>query len=178
MCLYRQTSQVVLAAIQRQQNNMGSSVSVYVGPYIKINLKETTYNRDILCCTNMLCKEYREPVSDTFCRACGSMIVVSTVPKTGSLNWSSFNEHTKYAYESDFCSPEYLGDENNDIVICDEDGTYLDYEGGNLPLSEADFNVRRLVDFETKHKTPLDAIRAYFPNGHVTIEIGVCAYWS
>lgn len=157
---------------------MGSSVSVYVGPYIKINLKSTTYDRDVLCCTNMLCKDYKEEVTDKFCRSCGGMIIVSTVSRTGSLDWSAFDEHTNYNYEADFHSPEYLGDENTDIVICDEDGTYLDYEGGNLPLSAADVDVRRLQVFETKHKITLDAIKAFFPKGYVTIEIGVCAYWS
>ena len=157
---------------------MGSSVSVYVGPYIKINLKATTYDRDILCCTNMLCTDYKKEVDDKFCRCCGGMIIVSTVSRVGSLDWRDFDEYTNYKYEAEFCSPEVCGDENNDIVICDEDGTYLDYEGGELPLSETDFNVRRLVDFETKHKTALDAMRAFFPKGHVTIEIGVCSYWG
>jgi len=158
---------------------MGSSVSTYIGPYVIINLKETTYDRNVTCCTNMVCKDYHEEVTDAFCRLCGGMIIVSTVSRTGSLDWRSFDEHTNYAYEAEFYSPEFLGTIHEDIVICDSDGMFLDEDGGCLPLSTATFNVTsKLQDFETKHKIPLDAMKAYFPPGHVTTEYGICSYWS
>jgi len=103
---------------------------------------------------------------------------MGSVDRTSSLGWSDFDESTGYAYEMDFCSPEFLGADDEDIVICDDDGKYLNSEGQVLPLSSSDVDIHKLQVFATRHKIMLDAARAFFPDFHLTIEIGVCSYWS
>ncbi len=160
---------------------MGSSLNTYIGPVIRIKLQEVTYTEDRKCCATIGCEYYHEETEYRFCRSCGEKIEDESVSEIGTLGWRDFQESTEYEYEDVLVSPEYLGEDDEDVLISnstrDQGVTYLEDEGGIILLSELD-PVQALAAFSTRHGGLLKKMESFFPPKLITIDFAVCSYWD
>ena len=156
---------------------MGSSVYTHIGPYLRISLQPLQYTENVNCCDHYQCESYHVETDDTFCRRCGSKVGFINVQRQGQRTWADFNQHNNYEYEGDFQSPEYIGGDNEEVILCYDEALELDDDVGYLSLATVD-TKSDLQAFEFKYKKALDEIRAFFSDTHVTVEYGVCSYWS
>ncbi len=159
---------------------MGVSVSVYVGPLVKLQLAPTKYIDHVLGCPKPTCSKFGRDTQAKFCPECGNKVDNIDVPREGVLCWNSFQEAVDYKYEDVLYSPEYLGDDNEEILLSNcKAGQYLDADDGNILLfSEMSGTITDdLISFRMEHDEMFLEMAKFFGD-KFTIEFGVCSYWS
>jgi hypothetical protein len=159
---------------------MGVSVSVYVGPFVKLQLTPTKYIDHVLGCPKPTCSKFGNSTQAKFCPECGTKVDNIDVPREGVLCWNSFNEATDYKYEGDLHSPEYLGNDDEEILISQgKAGRYVDVDDGT-PFMFSDMSstvADEIIVFKTEYEELFIEMFEFFGD-NLTIEFGVCAYWS
>lgn len=159
---------------------MGTSMSVHVGPFVRVKLEPTTYISNVKCCTNQGCKKHERASIEKFCPDCGTKIETTGVELTGTIGWQEFLPLKDYEYEDELYTPDYLGGEDEEILLSNyAGGSYLDDQGAVLSLSN-DLSDRIEIDtneFNNRHREMLKEMKEFFGN-KMTIEYGVCSYWS
>lgn len=160
---------------------MGVSVSVYVGPLVKLQLTPTKYIAHEVACPNVDCSQFGESnIRAKFCSECGTTIANVDVPREGVLCWNSFQEAVDYKYEDVLHSPEDLGNDKEEILLSNcKAGQYLDADDGHVLLfSERSRTMRDdLISFRMSYDEMFTEMAKFFGD-KFTIEFGVCSYWS
>ena len=159
---------------------MGTSMSVHVGPFVRIKLEPTTYVSNVKTCTKVTCNKHKRASIEKFCPECGSQIEQLGVELEGTIGWQEFLPLKDYKYEDELYNPDYLGETEEILLSNYAGGTHLDENGSVLTLSGEGIPNRMETDmgqFYKRHGTMLDEMKAFFGD-KMSVEYGVVSYWS
>ena len=157
---------------------MGVSQSVYIGPYVRLEMAATTRDQVIASCTNESCKQHGRRVHSKFCPDCGAKVDDVTITVNAVVGFNDFLESVDYEHEDELWMPEYLGGTGEQILLCNY-GDYHFYED-SLVRSLADVNEQLATEmtiFNERHKVLLEKMQKFFGD-KMSVHYGVCSYYS
>ena len=148
---------------------------------VRINLTPRSYIDIVNTCPNDEC-DFDIETKGNFCYQCGENIQPVNFPRTGSVGWEQFLNALPDEDYNRYCdtlhSPEYLDSEEEEILLPDGGGSYLDTGGDYNTFAElvkmADEHER---EFRRKNDELVARLETFF-NYNVIIETGVASFWS
>ena len=158
---------------------MGSSLNTYAGVVVKINLTPREYVEIVNTCSNGSCS-FKAKTLTKFCGECGTIVLPMNFARKGEVGFQQFIESLPSdAYEQ--CWDEQLyfcaGNDNEEILLAESGGTYLDHDEYESLATLGE----KLVELESKFREENDELIArletYFGD-NVIIETGIISYWS
>ena len=157
---------------------MGTSMSIHVGPFVRIKQEPTTYISNVKTCTKVTCSKHKRASIEKFCPECGTQIEQLGVELEGTIGWQEFLPLKDYEYEDELYAPEYFGGDDEEILLSNyASGDYIDIDqGGVITLEDLTDNTH-MERFNERHGTMLEEMKVFFGD-KMSIEFGVCAYWS
>jgi len=149
---------------------MGMNKYIYIGPVLLVPKRTDPVTRDVII------DENGRETRNAFNPVTGEQYPV--IPKTEVITQEPeayIDDEDVDLDEDTFWSPEYCGDKNSVVFLCNGEGSELDDDDVMLSLSDLDIPV--LVDeFRTKYKKFIHYYESKY--GPIKVDYAAVSYWS